>query len=476
MRFFHARKQGVDRVFVDHPSFLAKVWGKTGSKVYGARSGADYLDNPRRFSLFCKAAVAAIGSSLPFAPGPDAEGTVIVANDWHSALVPVLVKEAQKANDGGAGAGLKGAKTALAVHNVAFQGRFFREAFAEMGLPASTEPLFAFEDGYSRVYDEKNPMDDDAQPFDNTGGAMFGKINWLKAGILTADELVTVSPGYAREMSLPGKGVELDTLVRARGGAVGIVNGMDVEEWDPATDTFLDVNYSAATVHEGKAAAKAALQAELGLPVDPDAPLFGVIGRLESQKGSDVLISALPSFPPNSQVAVLGTGNAKLEAMLKAADGGNVKAVVQFSQPLAHAITAGSDFLVVPSRFEPCGLIQLHAMRYGTVPIVASTGGLVDTVQEGKTGFHVGALNPDALDPADVGALAATVARAAQVYGTPQYRAMVEACIAQDLSWAGPARKWEGVLEAMRGGEAGRASAKAGSVPTPVEALLAGAK
>jgi granule-bound starch synthase len=253
---------------------------------------------------------------------------------------------------------------------------------------------------------------------------------------------------------------------------------MDVAEWNPATDKFLDVNYTPQTVHEGKAAAKAALQAELGLPVDPTAPLFGSIGRLEEQKGTDILLSALPSLPPNAQVAILGTGKAKYEAMLKAADGGkfgdNVKAVVQFSAPLAHQINAGADFLIVPSRFEPCGLIQLHAMRYGTVPLVASTGGLVDTVQEGVTGLHIGALNPDALDAADVGALAATVARAAQIYPTPQYKKMVEACVAQDLSWSGPAKKWEGVFEAMREGKRGTASSKAESVKTPVEAVTAG--
>jgi granule-bound starch synthase len=349
-----------------------------------------------------------------------------------------------------------------------------------MGLPKSLEPLFAFEDGYNVIYDEKNPMDDDAKPFENTGGAMFSKVNWLKAGLLTCDELLTVSPAYAEEISRPGKGVELDSLINARGGAVGIVNGMDVDEWDPSKDKFLDVKYDASTVHQGKAAAKAALQAELGLPVDPSAPLFGVIGRLEEQKGTDILLSALPSLPANAQVAILGTGKAKYEAMLKSlgegksTGGAQVKAVVQFSAPLAHQINAGADFLIVPSRFEPCGLIQLHAMRYGTVPIVASTGGLVDTVQEGVTGLHIGALNPDALDSADVGALAATVARAAQIYeATPdKYRRMVEACVAQDLSWAQPAKKWEGVFEGLLSGE-GRGTAKAASVRTPVEAKAA---
>ncbi|GFH08295.1 starch synthase, chloroplastic/amyloplastic, partial [Haematococcus lacustris] len=189
------------------------------------------------------------------------------------------------------------------------------------------------------------------------------------------------------------------------------------------------------------------LQAEAGLPVDASAPLFSFIGRLEEQKGVDILMAAVPKIlakAPNAQILILGTGKAKFEkqvAAMTAAFPSKAKGVVKFSAPLAHLITAGADFILVPSRFEPCGLIQLHAMQYGTVPIVASTGGLVDTVKEGVTGFHMGALDKDVLDPADVDALASTCARAAQAFSTPLYRQMVYNCISQDLSWAKAAVK-----------------------------------
>lgn len=171
------------------------------------------------------------------------------------------------------------------------------------------------------------------------------------------------------------------------------MNGMDIEEWNPKTDKFLSVPYDQNSVYAGKAAAKEALQAELGLPVDPTAPLFAFIGRLEEQKGVDIILAALPKIlaTPKVQIAILGTGKAAYEKLVNAIGTkykGRAKGVVKFSAPLAHMLTAGADFMLVPSRFEPCGLIQLHAMHYGTVPVVASTGGLVDTVKEGVTGFH----------------------------------------------------------------------------------------
>lgn len=208
---------------------------------------------------------------------------------------------------------------------------------------------------------------------------------------------------------------------------------MDIEEWNPKTDKFLTVAYDDKSVYAGKAAAKEALQAEVGLPVDPSAPLFAFIGRLEEQKGVDVLLEAIPKIIADgkSQVVILGTGKASFEKLVKALDSPRAKGIVKFSAPLAHLITGGADFMVVPSRFEPCGLIQLHAMHYGTVPIVASTGGLVDTVKEGVTGFHMGALDTDGLEAADVAALAATCKRAAEVYSTPTFKNMVYNCISQ---------------------------------------------
>ena len=179
-----------------------------------------------------------------------------------------------------------------------------------------------------------------------------------------------------------------------------------------------------------------ALQAEVGLPVDPSVPLFGFIGRLEEQKGVDILLAALPKVlaKGNVQVAILGTGKKKFEQQVAAiAKGfpGKAAGVVKFSAPLAHQITAGADFMMVPSRFEPCGLIQLHAMQYGTVPVVASTGGLVDTVKEGVTGFHMGEMDADKLVAADAEAIASTMSRAAQVFATPAFPQMVRACISQ---------------------------------------------
>lgn len=203
---------------------------------------------------------------------------------------------------------------------------------------------------------------------------------------------------------------------------------------------------------QGKAVAKAALQAELGLPVDPSIPLFGFIGRLEEQKGIDILLAAISKAAKESrvQIAILGTGKKEFEAQVKAIEKvapGSAKGVVKFSAPLAHLMTAGCDFMTVPSRFEPCGLIQLHAMQYGTVPLVASTGGLVDTVKEGVTGFHMGLMDADMLKASDVDSVASTIVRAAQVYNTNKYKEMVHKCINQDLSWSKPAKKWEAILQ-----------------------------
>lgn len=445
VRFFHSIKKGVHRVWVDHPSFLAKVWGKTGSKLYGPKTGADFVDNHKRFALFNKAAIEAT-RVLPFGFGED---VVFVANDWHSALVPVLIKDYYQPKGQ-----FKKAKTALCIHNIAFQGRMWEDAFGEMKLPTSALEKFKFVDGVPKVYTEKSPLDE-SETAPKAGGS-YKKINWLKAGILAADKLVTVSPNYASEIAAnPAGGVELDRYIREKGGATGIVNGMDVEEWDPRLDKYLTIPYDKTNVYVGKAAAKEALQAEAGLPVNPNVPIFSFIGRLEEQKGVDILLAAIPKIVakcPNAQIVILGTGKAKFEKALETlnkSSKGNVKCVVKFSAPLAHLITAGADFILVPSRFEPCGLIQLHAMQYGTVPIVSSTGGLVDTVKEGKTGFHMGALDQDKLDPADAEALASTVARASQAFSTPLFKEMVYNCISQDLGWSKPAKKWEGVLEQL---------------------------
>ncbi|KAL5766087.1 hypothetical protein ACOSP7_016704 [Xanthoceras sorbifolium] len=432
VRFFHCYKRGVDRVFVDHPMFLEKVWGKTGSKIYGPRAGLDYQDNQLRFSLLCQAALEAprvlnLNSNKYFS-GPYGEDVVFVANDWHTALLPCYLKTMYQSR------GIyKNAKVAFCIHNIAYQGRFAFTDFSLLNLPDEFKGSFDFIDGSDKPVKGK-------------------KINWMKAGILESDRVVTVSPYYAQELiSGIEKGVELDNIIR-KTGITGIVNGMDVQEWNPATDKYIDVKYDAETVMDAKPLLKEALQAEVGLPVDRNIPLIGFIGRLEEQKGSDILVQAISKFVgENVQIVILGTGKKAMEKPIEELEiiyPDKARGVAKFNVPLAHMIIAGADFMLLPSRFEPCGLIQLHAMRYGTVPIVASTGGLVDTVKESFTGFQMGAFNVecDAVDPADVNAVAKTVKRALATYGTPAIKEMIQNCMAQDLSWKEPARLWEKML------------------------------
>ncbi|KAL5572208.1 hypothetical protein UlMin_021805 [Ulmus minor] len=430
--FFHCYKRGVDRVFVDHPLFLEKVWGKTGSKIYGPVAGVDYQENQLRFSLLCQAALEAPRvlnlTSSTYYSGPYGEDVVFIANDWHTALLPCYLKTMYKPK------GIyKSARVAFCIHNIAYQGRFAFSDFSLLNLPDDLKSSFDFIDGYEKPVKGR-------------------KINWMKAGILESDKVLTVSPYYAKELvSSDDKGVELDNILR-KTGITGIVNGMDVQEWNPLADKYLSVKYDASTVMDAKPLLKEALQAEVGLPVDRNIPVIGFIGRLEEQKGSDILIEAIPQFiKENVQIIVLGTGKKPMEKQLEQLEllyPDKARGIAKFNVPLAHMITAGADFILVPSRFEPCGLIQLHAMRYGTVPIVASTGGLVDTVKEGFTGFQMGAFNVEceAVDPEDVLAVATTVKRAIGTYGTPALTEITQNCMAQDLSWKGPAKKWEEVL------------------------------
>nr|ACJ86355.1 granule-bound starch synthase I [Oryza sativa] len=432
VRFFHCYKRGVDRVFIDHPSFLEKVWGKTGEKIYGPDTGVDYKDNQMRFSLLCQAALEAPRilnlNNNPYFKGTYGEDVVFVCNDWHTGPLASYLKNNYQPN------GIyRNAKVAFCIHNISYQGRFAFEDYPELNLSERFRSSFDFIDGYDTPVEGR-------------------KINWMKAGILEADRVLTVSPYYAEELiSGIARGCELDNIMRLT-GITGIVNGMDVSEWDPSKDKYITAKYDATTAIEAKALNKEALQAEAGLPVDRKIPLIAFIGRLEEQKGSDVMAAAIPELMQEDvQIVLLGTGKKKFEKLLKSMEEeypGKVRAVVKFNAPLAHLIMAGADVLAVPSRFEPCGLIQLQGMRYGTPCACASTGGLVDTVIEGKTGFHMGRLSVDCkvVEPSDVKKVAATLKRAIKVVGTPAYEEMVRNCMNQDLSWKGPAKNWENVL------------------------------
>ncbi|KAL6770438.1 GBSS1B [Auxenochlorella protothecoides x Auxenochlorella symbiontica] len=314
-------------------------------------------------------------------------------------------------------------------------------------------------------------------------------LNLMRGGLLAADALLTVSPGYAREVALNAHwGCGLHDILAARGVA-GILNGLDTRVWDPARDALLPpgCRYAAAGVRAGKAAAKAALQARLGLRADPRAPLFCFVGRLTQQKGVDVLLAALPAVmaaappprprgaaggagvapgeagatpgagaaaTPGIQVVVLGSGEAWMEAALEGLElsfPGQAAGLPLFSEELAHWLMAGSDFVLIPSRFEPCGLVAPCAMRYGTVPLVAATGGLQDMV-DAKVGYTVPRLGSEtsAVDVRqDVLHLIQAMRRAAATCGTPAHEALQAEGMARDVSWAVPAAEWEAWLASL---------------------------
>jgi starch synthase len=346
------------------------LYGRNG--IYGYTSTQEFPDNPERFAVLSKAAFAAC-KGLGWIPD------VMHAHDWPTALVPVYLNTIEKNTEFSGTAGV------LTVHNLGYQGIYGRDHFPEMGL------------GWEYFY--------------GAGFEYYGNINLLKAGIVSAECITTVSPTYAREIQTPNGGFGLDGLLRQRSrDLVGILNGIDTNLWNTETDPYLPAHYSAQDL-SGKAACKAALQKELGLPIDPDVPLIGMVTRLVEQKGiSEVFGRTYGCMKKildtiHVQVAVLGSGDAWAEEAIMnySAQYSQFKGVIGYNERLAHLIEAGSDFFLMPSRYEPCGLNQMYSLVYGTLPIVHRTGGLADTVVnynqelgEG-TGFMFDDLTPQAV-------------------------------------------------------------------------------
>ncbi|KAI8565065.1 hypothetical protein RHMOL_Rhmol03G0231800 [Rhododendron molle] len=356
--FFHEFRAGVDWVFVDHPSYHRP------GNPYGDKFGA-FGDNQQfRFTLLCHAACEA-PLVLPLGGFTYGEKCLFIVNDWHAGLVPVLL--AAKYRPYGV---YKDSRSILVIHNIAHQGVEPAVTYNNLGLPlewyGAVEWIFP-------TWARTHALD--------TGKA----VNVLKGAIVTADRILTVSQGYAWEITTAEGGYGLDELLSSRKSVLnGITNGVDATEWNPSLDEHIPSNYS---IHDlsGKVECKIALQKELGLPIRPDCPLIGFIGRLDYQKGIDIILSATPELMEEDvQFVMLGSGERQYEDWMRVTEAhyrDKYRGWVGFNVPISHRITAGCDILLMPSRFEPCGLNQLYAMRYGTVPLVHGTGGLRDTVE-----------------------------------------------------------------------------------------------
>ena len=380
------RPAGPNVFFIEHPDFFDRPG------IYGDSAG-DYPDNAIRFAFFCKAAVTALGSIAPGA-------RLLHAHDWHTALAPVYLRTTM--------AGLPfhdGLATVLSVHNAGFQGHYPPETIRDLGLP---EELY-------------NP-----QVFE-----WYGRLNLLKGGIAFADVVVTVSPTHARELSTPTGGFGLQEMFVGLGDRFqGILNGIDLQSWNPATDPHIAAHYASDDL-AGKRRCKAALQGAYDLPVDPEIPMFGMSARLVEQKGLDLILGGELLTTVDAQFVFLGTGEHRYHEALRslaAALPERVVAEFAFTDRQEHILLAGVDLLLMPSLYEPCGLTQMRAQRYGALPVVRAVGGLRDSVQDGVTGFLFNEYSPAALEE--------TVRRVLQIFPKRDaWRALVRQAMAAEVGW-----------------------------------------
>ena len=400
--------EGVRTVFVDQPAYYDR------DALYGA-GGLDYPDNPERFAFLARAALewgAAAGE--PY--------SVVHAHDWQTGLVPVFLRQA-----GAAAEAFRGVPAVFTIHNLAYQGVCDASWLPRLGLGPELMSVNGLE--------------------------FWGRVSFLKGGIVFSRLITTVSPQYARDVQTPELGSGFDGLLRSRSGdLIGIRNGIDYDQWDPARDRFLPVRYDASHL-EGKDAAKRLVLESFGLPaVDRVGrrPLVGMISRLVDQKGFDLLAEIGDELPRlDASFVLLGTGERGHEEWWRALAAkypDRIGVKIGFDEAMAHRIEAGADLFLMPSRFEPCGLNQMYSLRYGTVPLVRATGGLRDTVRpvdevtgEG-TGFTFDAYSADAL--------MATIRRALRTYQDPaMWRRIQAAGMREDFSWDAPARQYVDVYE-----------------------------
>ncbi len=408
-RVLAGRAAGLDLFAIDAPH----LYDRPGNPYLGP-DGLDWPDNARRFG-----ALARVGADIGLGAIAAFEPQVIHAHDWQAALAPAYLIFAGGRRPG----------SVVTIHNLAFQGQFPISVFWELGLPDSALSI--------------------------DGVEYFGGVGYLKAGLRLADSITTVSPTYAREILTPEFGMALDGLLRARARTVqGILNGIDDKVWNPADDPALAQSFSATKI-DMRAPNKTALQAKLGLRPGADRPLFAVVSRLSHQKGLDVLLQALPALAAKGgQLAMLGSGERSLEAGFAdaaAARAGSVACVFGYDEKLAHLYQAGADFILVPSRFEPCGLTQLCALRYGAMPIVSRVGGLADTVIDAnEAAISAGVATGVQFSPNSVEAMVYALDRALAIFRDPEtiLRFRLNGMRA-DVSWRGPAQRYAALYRSI---------------------------
>jgi starch synthase len=387
---------------LDAPHLYARA-----GNPYLAPEGVDWPDNGVRF-----AALARIAADIGLGAVPAFVPDVVHAHDWQAGLAPAYLHYSSGTRP----------RTVMTVHNLAYQGRFPQDLLPRIGLPWESFALRGLE--------------------------YYGQVSYMKAGLQFSDHITTVSPTYAKEIRDEEGGMGLAGLLRERSGALsGILNGIDIRVWNPATDPHIAGRFNARDL-AARPANKAALQRRLGLEPFPDSCLVGVISRLSWQKGLDLLLEELPTLlDEGMQLALLGSGDADLQERFSAAANANPERVgvfIGYDEALAHLIQAGSDALVVPSRFEPCGLTQLCALRYGAVPIVSRVGGLEDTVVDADevasvagtaTGFKFAPVTPDQL--------AHALRRTSVLFhDKAAWRRLQLNGMATDVSWRGPAKHY----------------------------------
>lgn len=373
--------------------------------LYGTPSG-DYGDNAERFAFFCRAVLEAI-PFLPWKP------EILHLNDWQTGLIAAYLRTLYRDSLG------KELRTVFTIHNLAYQGLFPKYVLPMTGI------------GWEEFHHEKLEY--------------YDQVGFLKAGLVYSDRLTTVSPRYAEEIQTEAFGCGLEGVLRRRKSDLrGILNGIDPSEWNPASDSELPANYTARTL-ERKNEIKKILQAEVGLPKRSDVPLFGMVTRLADQKGLDLLAAVFDALMEEDlQLVLLGTGEERYHRMMqdrRTAHADKFAAALRFDAKLAKWIYAGSDFFLMPSRFEPCGLGQLIAMRYGTIPVVRKTGGLADTVPdcsedpEGGLGITFEAYEPKSFQEA--------VRRALAVYRDPALKnTLARRAMEKDFSWDASAERY----------------------------------